>query len=378
MTREPLSEPPAGQDLRTLSNMKYALDAAAIVAVTDAEGRIREVNDKFCEISKYSRDELIGRDHNLVNSGHHPKAFMREMWQTIASGRVWRGELLNRAKDGHLYWVDTTIVPFLDANGLPVEYIALHYEITDRKRAEALLREQTTLARIGEMAAVVAHEVKNPLAGIGAALKVLEGRLPPTADARTVIGQIQTRLDAVHRMVQDLLFFAQPPPPRLAPVSVRVVMERAVVRFLASPTRADVTVEMTAHEGIIRGDAEQLAIALCHVLVNAAEAMGGRGQITLCARPAEGDYVVEVRDTGPGVHPDVRDRLFQPFVTTKTQGPGLGLAIARRIVEQHGGRVNIAFETNGGTIVTFTLPPAERILPHVEGATAHPSALRQL
>ena len=355
MTRDPHVE--------QLANMKQALDAAAIVAVTDASGRISEVNDKFCEISKYAREELIGQDHRIVNSGHHSKAFMREMWETIASGRLWRGELLNRAKDARLYWVDTTIVPFRDGGGLPFEYIAIHYDITDRKRAEALLREQTTLARIGEMAAVVAHEVKNPLAGIGGALKVLEGRLPPAADAGAVIGQIQARLDAVNRMVQDLLFFAQPPAPRLAPVSVRVVMERAVVLFLASPARGNVTVEMTAHEGIIRGDADQLAHALCHALVNAAQAMGGRGQITLSAHPTLGDYVIEVRDTGPGVHPAVRERLFQPFVTTKTQGPGLGLAIARRIVEQHGGRVNIAFPPDEGTIVTFTLPPTERIAP---------------
>ncbi len=348
------------RSLKDLADTNFALDQAAIIAITDVTGRITYVNDRFCEISKYPRAELVGQDHRLINSGYHPKEFIRELWRTIAAGRIWRGELRNRAKDGTIYWVDTTIVPFLNEYARPYQYMAIRYDITERKASEERLREQAALARLGEMAAVVAHEVKNPLAGIRGALQVIGGRLPEGARDRAIIGDIVARLDSLNEIVHDLLVFARPREPKLAPVELASLMENTAALLKKDPSHSAVDVVITGERPTVQADAEQIQTVFLNLLLNAAQASGSASdvRVTIAATPAEAR--VTIADRGPGIPAEVRDKIFEPFFTTKHRGTGLGLPTAKRVVERHHGAIVFECPPSGGTNVTVTLPADPR------------------
>jgi len=344
------------RSVKDLADTNFALDQAAIVAVTDVKGRIKYVNDKFVEISKYPREELLGQDHRIINSAYHSKEFIRDLWHTIANGRIWRGEIRNRAKDGSFYWVDTTIVPFLDERGRPYQYMAIRYDITERKRSEALLREQAALARLGEMAAVVAHEVKNPLAGIRGALQVIGGRMPDTSRDKTIVGDIVSRLDALNAIVHDLLVFARPRDPQLGPVPLADLLESTIALLRRDPAFAGVEVAVSGDNPVVQADSEQLKTVFQNLVLNAAQATDGSGRVTVSIARDTQTASVAIADSGPGIPLDVRDRIFEPFFTTKHRGTGLGLPTARRVVERHRGTLDVECPPSGGTLVTVTLP----------------------
>jgi PAS domain S-box-containing protein len=348
------------RSVKDLGDLKYAIDQSAIVALTDVHGTIKFANDKFCEISKYAREELIGQDHRIVNSGYHPKEYIRELWQTIARGQIWRGELRNRAKDGTIYWVDTTIVPFLDERGKPYQYMAIRYDITDRKRSEKKLREQESLARLGEMAAVVAHEVKNPIAGIRGSLQVISNRMAPDHRDRAVVGEIVSRLDTLNEMVQDLLLFARPRTPRLAPVKLGSLVQASALLLKRDPQFSEIEFDLRDGQQTVEADSELLQIVLSNLMLNAAQAIRGKGRVTVDIEPRGETCDVTVRDTGPGMPEETHQRMFEPFFTTKHRGTGLGLPTAKRLVELHGGSIEAACPDAGGTVVTVSLPVTPR------------------
>jgi PAS domain S-box-containing protein len=340
---------------RLLEQLRYALDQSAIVALTDHKGIITYVNDKFCEISKYSRDELIGRDHRIINSGFHSKEFIRDLWRTIAQGHVWRGELRNRAKDGSIYWVDTTIVPLLNVEGKPHQYIAIRSDITSRKAAEQQLADQAALTQLGQLAAVVAHEVRNPLAGVKGSLQVLQARQGTPPENKRVIEAMIARIDVLNDKVADILRFARPRAPVIENVELRPVMLDAAMNAEAAAGSGNPGIHLADTAVSIRADAEMLKEILLNLLLNACQAGSSEPIDVLVSRERDVCHI-EVADRGEGFKDADPERLFEAFHTTKKSGTGLGLAIVRRLLSLQGGTVTLRRRDGGGAIARVTLP----------------------
>ena len=354
---------------RKLEDYKAAMDAHAIVAVTDTRGIITYANDKFCAISKWPREELLGRDHRIINSGHHPKEFIRDLWDTIRAGKIWRGELKNHARDGSHYWVDTTIVPFLDDQGKPFQYIAIRAEITERKRLEehnaTILRDlEAANKELTDFAYIVSHDLKAPLRG----MSTLAGWL--LSDYADKLGdegrnQLQLMKQRVHRLsdlVDGILAYSRAGRHREKRLAVELDRTaRTVIDLLSPPPHIQVAIADALPSIEIEAfKAQQL---LQNLIGNAIKYMDKpAGRITLdCTR--EGKlWHFSVADNGPGIDAKYFGKVFQLFQTLaprdKVEGTGVGLALAKRIVEGEGGTIWLESTLGSGATFHFTLPAA--------------------
>ena len=253
---------------------------------------------------------------------------------------MWRGELRNRAKDGSIYWVDTTIVPFLNDLGKPYQYMAIRYDVTARKLAEAQLVNQASLTRLGEMAAVVAHEVRNPLAGLRGALQILSQRLDAARPEHPIVLEMIKRLDGLNHHVDDLLRYAKPRAPQVRAVPLATLLDSTIELVHRDPAMGTLAIAVGGDRDVVaRADAELLREVFLNLLINAGQAMDGRGEVQVVVGGGA-MATVRITDAGPGMAPELRDQVFEPFFTTKRTGTGLGLAIVRRLVELQGGEVS--------------------------------------
>lgn len=346
---------------RQLRDLRRALDTASIVSIMGTNGLVTHVNDGFCAISKYSREELIGRPHELLKGHAESKAPGRDLWSTIAAGEIWHGEIRGRAKGGSTYWVDTTIVPLFGDGGVPYLYLSIHHDITDQKRAETRLRSQAVFAKIAEMAALVAHEVRNPLAGVRGALQLF-GRRESLSSADLVLTrQMIERLDLLDAHVKALLHFAQPRSPQVQPVPIRSLLEQVAKSVLNAHATGNVPCEIVGPDVRVLGDPVMLQEIFTNLLVNAVEAQAGAGRIEITVSAAGDTASIAIADAGPGIPPTLHERIFEPFFTTKTVGAGLGLPIVRQLVELLGGDVVILTSSPSGTTMQVRLPLAVEV-----------------
>ncbi len=270
--------------------------------------------------------------------------------------RVLAGEAFTGGGAAEGRWWENHYAPILGAGSEVAGAIAVAIDVTDRKEAEEKVVRQEALARLGSMAAVVAHEVKNPLAGIGGAVQVLRDRLPAGAPDREIMTEVLGRLGGLNALVQDLLDFARPRSPRFAPFAVLSALRDTAALLTRDPAFAGLPVTIAGEDVTLNGDADLLRDVFHNLLLNGAQATGGAGPLAATVEEADGRCVVSFRDGGPGVPDELREKVFEPFFTTKHRGTGLGLSIARRIVEAHGGTLRLATPPGGGTVARVEIP----------------------
>ncbi|RFU65350.1 PAS domain S-box protein [Peribacillus glennii] len=343
--------------LKEVSDIHYALDQSSIVAFTDAKGIITQVNSRFCDISGYSRGELIGKNHNILNSGYHPKSFFIELWKTIGGGRVWKGEIRNRAKDGSYYWVDTTIVPYLGPNGRPYQYLAIRNDITERKRTEEALHRQDKLAAVGQLAAGVAHEIRNPLTSMKGYTEFLQ--LDETDPSRKEFLEIiLEEIERVNDIVEDFMVLTKPKAVKLELKNIIPVVRNVAsfIDFEARKRNVQIHFHAKEEEILVSCDENRLKQVFLNFLKNGMEAMPNGGMIEVSIQKKDGEVQISITDNGVGIPAEKLKRLGEPFYTTKKTGNGLGLMVSFKIIESHNGRVIVESELNKGTRFNIVLP----------------------
>ena len=330
------------------------------IVVIDGRGRIEAFNRSAERLFGYREADVVGHNVSMLmpspyrdeHDGYLARYHASGVPHIIGVGR----EVEGRHQDGTIFPIHLSVGE-MHVDGAR-KFTGILHDLRPRLRLEERLREQATMARLGEMAAVVAHEVKNPLAAIRGAIQVLSARMPAGSGDADVAGQVVERIDGLAALVDDLLVFARPPQPKPARVDLMALVASAAEWLARDPALAGVRFTCHGERGEVIADPEQLRIVVGNLLVNSAQAMQGRGDVDVSVVQDAGVTRLRIRDHGPGVPPEILPKVFTPFFTTKARGSGLGLPTARQLVEAQGGTIELACPDGGGTVVTVTLPSA--------------------
>lgn len=362
-------------NLSLVHTYRQALDHSAIVAFTDRAGRISYVNDFFCELSGYSREELIGQTHRILNSGNHPPEFFQEMWKTISTGNVWKGEICNRKKNGDLYWVYTTITPIQDENGKIVRYASVRSEITRRKLLEAQLREQVNVAEKANQAksdflAKISHELRTPLNGILGLTEILRetGLNTTQLDYLDILNESGRTLLV---LINDILTLTRDERSELIiqekPFSIRSLVKTVQTILTSMAQERHLTVHynyMNDVPEIMTGDPVRLQQILMNVAGNAIKFSKENDSVYVrfSYDYKKSELVIETKDSGIGMTEEQIRHIYEPFYQAHrgnnrlTNGVGLGMSIVGTLVERLNGTIEVQSKPNAGSTFTIHLP----------------------
>jgi len=337
-------------------NLRKALDESSIVSIIDPDRIVTFVNEKFCEISKYSKDELLGTDQSIVRSDKHSPKFYDDLWKVISSGKVWTGEICNKAKDGTLFWNAATIVPFADKDGVIYEYVAIRTDITEQKDLSKKLIAIERLSAIGELSARVAHDIRNPLSVIKNSLgniKLLKNE-PEKLDK--TIDRCDRAVDRIAHQIDGVMGFLKESPIEGERISLSEIIQSSIIGI---PNQERIKIILPIKDVEVVGDKMKLESLFYNLIINAVQKLNHNGTITINADDdLEKNVKITVSDDGESIPEAYLQKIFEPLVTTKQEGTGLGLASCKKIVEQHDGSISAS---NDPVTFTIILPKKENI-----------------
>jgi PAS domain S-box-containing protein len=335
------------------------------VVITDPDGTIEYVNAQFTVSSGYEAAEAIGRNSRILASGETPREVYRGMWAAIAEGRRWAGELLNRRKDGSLHWEMVVIAPVMGDGGRAAHYVAIKEDVTERRSLEDKLRQ--TNAELEQFAYVASHDLRQPLRMVTSYLGLIEHRLGPdlAGDVREFLGFAVDGAKRMDRLILDLLEYSRTGMAgERGPIPLAEAVADALVNLTVAVREADA--EVTVAEGlpVVAGDPTELTRLFQNLIGNAVKyrAPGRRPKVEIGWRRQGNLWQVSVKDNGIGIAPENRERAFAIFQRLSPregcEGTGIGLAVCKKIVENHGGRIWIDSVPGEGSTFTFTLAAA--------------------
>lgn len=349
------------------------IDSAVDGIVTiDTRGCIESFNRAAERLFGYAEKEVLGQNVSMLMPSPYREEHDTYLARYMNSGKariigIGR-EVQGLRRDGTTFPVHLSVGE-MTVNG-ERRFTGILHDLTARVQMEDRLREQATLARLGEMAAVLAHEVKNPLAGIRGAIQVVGTRLEPNNPSAPILKEIVSRIDSLDGMMKDLLLFARAPKPRLQPTVVTPVLTTTATLLTQDPGMRELQIDVDGSAPPVVADPEMLKIVFQNLLLNSAHAMQGKGRIRVDVSATDSMCNIAFIDSGPGIAPDVRPKIFTPFFTTKSRGSGLGLPTVRRLIEAHAGEIAIDCPPGGGTTVVVSLPLVRDEMPPTNGSAS--------